>query len=502
VDYSWLEVIKKSLDSLDRLASRLRAASAGEPINDSELRMVVGEIEENTSRVSRLLLFEKNRGVFPKYHITPHELGLLTPKIDDNTRKSLLRGNRKVFDSIADRLSEATKLWRERIIRPAEMETPVLKQVDKKQFQKYEPIPDCRALLLLGAGASRPLQLPTMADFWQVIQANCSSNEEQYAMSMLLDAAKDETTHLPPDLEKTLMMLDRYEAYFNIFWEDPYFGVPDSMKYRLPLPYQPLFPWCRERPLEQFMRRCGQSSIGISRIRNMVTRIMDAFYTKQLDKAEVIGLYAPLFSLRNERFRDNSTIIFTTNYDTAIEQYCRYEGIKLIDGFQKTGPSLVWNPAEYYQKLAPGQKAIMLFKLHGSLTWRKIGNEIFEFGMSANSMPGEKALIYPTETKEYPYEEPFKTAYKFLDRFLKTAAVAIVIGYSFRDRGIAYIIDEAQSINPNVKFIIVCGENPGDDTRKRFPYGSGVIELYFEPGENPKYLARLNELISEILKAS
>ena len=250
------------------------------------------------------------------------------------------------------------------------------------------------------------------------------------------------------------------------------------------------------------MRRCGQSSIGISRIKDMVTKIMDAFYTKQLDKAEVVGLYAPLFSLLNDRFRDNCTIIFTTNYDTAIEQYCKYEGIKLVDGFQKTGPSLAWNPAEYYQKLDPREKAIMLFKLHGSLTWRKIGNEIIEFGMSTKSIPGDMALIYPTETKEYPYQEPFKTAYKFLDRFLSTAEVAIVIGYSFRDRGITYITDEAQSINPNLKFIIVCGENPGDDTRKRFPYGSRVIELNFEPGENPEYLARLNELISEILRAS
>jgi len=112
------------------------------------------------------------------------------------------------------------------------------------------------------------------------------------------------------------------------------------------------------------------------------------------------------------------------------------------------------------------------------------------------------SLIYPTEMKEYPFEEPFKTAYKFLDRFLRTAEVAIVIGYSFRDRGITYIIDEAQSINPSLKFIVVCGENLEDDTRKRFPYGSRVIELYFESGENPEYLAQLNELINEILKAS
>jgi len=498
VEYLWLEVIKKSLDSLDRLASRLKGANSGEIIRDSDLRMIVGEIEENTSRVSRLLSLEKNRGILSKYHITSRELYLLTQDIDDNTRKSLLRGNREVFNSVADRLSEATKLWRERIVQPTELETPILEQVDENQFQRYEPIPDTRALLLLGAGASRPLQLPTMADFWQVIEADCESNEERYAMSMLLNAAQDETTHVPPDLERLLMMLDRYETYFSILWEDRYFGVTDSMKYRIRPLYQPLFPWSREHPLEQFMRRCSQSSIGISRVRDTVTRIMDKSYTKQLDKAEVISLYAPLFSLLSDHFKDSRAIIFTTNYDTAIEQYCRYDGTELIDGFQRMGSNLVWNPAIYYEKPKPGQKVITLFKLHGSLTWRKIGNEIIEFGMSARSMPGDTAVIYPTEAKEYPYEEPFKTAYKFLDRFLKAAEVVIVIGYSFRDRGIAYIIDEAQSINPSLKFIIVCGENPEDDTRRRFPYGSQVIQHNFESGDNPEYLVQLNELISDV----
>ena len=74
MDYSWLEVIKKSLDSLDRLASVLKAESVRVTLSDSELRKVVGEIEENTSRLSRLLTFEKNREVISKYHITPHEL--------------------------------------------------------------------------------------------------------------------------------------------------------------------------------------------------------------------------------------------------------------------------------------------------------------------------------------------------------------------------------------------------------------------------------------------
>lgn len=105
VDYSWLEVIKKSLDSLDRLASRLRAASPGETRNDSELRMIIAELEENASNVSRLLSFDNTRKVFSKYHITPHELYVLAASIDDDTQKSLLRGNTATLNLIADRLS-------------------------------------------------------------------------------------------------------------------------------------------------------------------------------------------------------------------------------------------------------------------------------------------------------------------------------------------------------------------------------------------------------------
>jgi hypothetical protein len=82
-----------------------------------------------------------------------------------------------------------------------------------------------------------------------------------------------------------------------------------------------------------------------------------------------------------------------------------------------------------------------------------------------------------------------------LDHFLKATEVVIVIGYSFRDRGITYIIDEAQSINPNLKFIIICGEKTEDDTRQRFPYGSQVIEHDFKSRDNAEYLTRLAELI-------
>lgn len=496
MDRSSLAVVKKSPDSFDSLASKLKGLSKGQSISDSQLRMIVAEIEETTSRVSRILSFEKNREVLSKYHITPHELYVLIPRIDDDTRKSLLQRSGKAFDSVSERLLKSSQLWRKRIILPIDKEMSEPKKTVDVQFQRKDSTPSCRVLLLLGAGASSPLHLPTMTDFWQLMEVNCKSDEERFTIDMLLNAAKDETTHLPPDLEKILMMLDRYKTYFTVLWEDLYFGLQDSMKYRL-TPLRPILLEKRGNQLEHFIRRCSWSSNGIYRISRTITRIMESFYARPLDKDDVVSLYKPLLSALEDHLKDNNTTIFTTNYDTAIEQYCAHQKLSLIDGFQKIGASLMWHPAEYSRKLNPDEKSITLFKLHGSFTWRKIGNEIIEFGISTQGIPGDMALIYPTETKEYPYEEPFKTAYKSFDRLLRTAEIAIIIGYSFRDRGITYIIDEAKSENPNLMFIIISGDKLDDDTRNRFPPESQILELNFSPGENAEYLTRLKELLQQ-----
>ena len=79
----------------------------------------------------------------------------------------------------------------------------------------------------------------------------------------------------------------------------------------------------------------------------------------------------------------------------------------------------------------PAMKNLLLFKSHGSLLWRREGDTISDYGLSLERGPGTFAVIYPTQAKEYPYEEPFKTAYRYLEDYLKYAKVAIAIGYSF-----------------------------------------------------------------------
>ena len=66
--------------------------------------------------------------------------------------------------------------------------------------------------------------------------------------------------------------------------------------------------------------------------------------------------------------------VFTTNYDSIIEGYCRDNGGKrynVIDGFEYD-PSVSfkkWNESVFDKERIPD--SIYLFKLHGSLNWKQ-----------------------------------------------------------------------------------------------------------------------------------
>jgi hypothetical protein len=94
MDYSWIAVVKKSLGSINVLAQKLHDASTGESLSGSELGKVISDIEENTSRVSRLLSLERDyeiKEILPTFHISPEDLYVLTPDIDNEVRKAQRR---------------------------------------------------------------------------------------------------------------------------------------------------------------------------------------------------------------------------------------------------------------------------------------------------------------------------------------------------------------------------------------------------------------------------
>jgi hypothetical protein len=163
--------------------------------------------------------------------------------------------------------------------------------------------------------------------------------------------------------------------------------------------------------------------------------------------------------------------IFTLNYDTLIEQATDAEGAVLVDGFIGT-LRRVFRPESYdLDFYFPAQttegrvhrfdRALHLYKLHGSLTWHKT-DQGWEnpYGLYATFFnqehPEDDVLIYPSHLKygqalDLPYSELFR---RFGNAIAQPQSVLFTIGYGFGDEHVNALIRQALAI-PSFTLIIV-----------------------------------------------
>jgi SIR2-like domain len=80
-------------------------------------------------------------------------------------------------------------------------------------------------------------------------------------------------------------------------------------------------------------------------------------------------LKKPLDLIRDVRY---PAVVFTTNYDPAVEKYCVNNQLRLVDGFvhDEQTQEYVWsrNAFDNFGGTSP-ENSLVLFKLHGSTNW-------------------------------------------------------------------------------------------------------------------------------------
>ena len=169
----------------------------------------------------------------------------------------------------------------------------------------------------------------------------------------------------------------------------------------------------------------------------------------------VMKVYKPFFDLVFSQIDPNRYClpIFTTNYDTAVEEFCYLnQDYALVDGFMPDGRDYVWDGATFHSfHLVPQKKNIVLFKLHGSVNWIyvKAKREIFRtqpFHQQADTSKYSNILIYPA-THKVATSEPYFTAYDYYGRCCERSQSPLTIGYSFRDYDALARLRSAQSFN-------------------------------------------------------
>ena len=147
--------------------------------------------------------------------------------------------------------------------------------------------------------------------------------------------------------------------------------------------------------------------------------------------------------------------IFSVNYDTCIEQFCKEYGLRYTDGFE-----LYWYPELFDDR----DYDVKLYKIHGSVMWYLTdrGSHVKIPIASGEKdeiklITGETAktlMVYPMGGK-WEYAEPLLELIRRLHVGLEKAEACIVIGYSFRDDYIRRIFFEAARTNKNLTIFLI-----------------------------------------------
>ena len=156
--------------------------------------------------------------------------------------------------------------------------------------------------------------------------------------------------------------------------------------------------------------------------------------------------------------------IFTVNYDILIESALEAERVPLFDGFVGSYQPFFLPDSLRHVEFAPGVKWTRLWKMHGSVTWRKVpidGRERLVRGEPDQS--GE--MILPSfqkydESRQQPYAAFADRLARFLDH---DGALLVVCGFGFGDEHINNVIFEALESRPRTHvYALQFGEQSED----------------------------------------
>ena len=163
--------------------------------------------------------------------------------------------------------------------------------------------------------------------------------------------------------------------------------------------------------------------------------------------------------------RDNPIEIFTVNYDILIELALESELVPVFDGFVGSHRPFFYPESLRHSELAPGVKWTRLWKMHGSVTWRRTTvngrNRVIR---GEPNVSGE--MIFPSFRKyDESRQQPYVAFMDRLSRFLELDdALLIVAGFSFGDEHINNMIFGALENHQRTHVYALQYDEPGDGT--------------------------------------
>ena len=204
--------------------------------------------------------------------------------------------------------------------------------------------------------------------------------------------------------------------------------------------------------------------------------------------------------------------IFTVNYDVLFEYGMELERIPVFDGFVGSYRPFFHPDSLRREESAPGASWTRLWKMHGSVTWRRI-KEDGRYRVVRGKISHKGEMIYPSFQKyDESRQQPYTAFAERLSRFLEQDdALLVVSGFSFGDQHINDLIFGALENRPRTHVYALQFDEPSDegDLAKWAIQRPNMIVLGPETGiiggrraawaseDNPDFMSTVYELKEE-----
>ena len=314
-------------------------------------------------------------------------------------------------------------------------------------------------VLLTGAGAARPLDMPTMVEFREEFPKCLAQPEKALWGKMEELAAKYFEEQLGRiNIEHMLTYIDECEES-SCAARSLWYGT-----------YGPVHGDATIEQLHEFRQKLWSIRMAA------LDRLCDIYGSP--DPSKVAECYTPLFEMLKNTGGQTVTNVFTTNYDLTFELLAlrKPAEFEVVDGFVKCPSGDEVYKAQYVPKYEAGH-SIVLWKLHGSTSWKgQIAKLQFRKTTPGQYMQGEDRtiIVYPSMRKGASqdfYVSPFSQAYGGLTSMLcavNQCKVLLVIGYRFGDKEIVEVLERGLKSNTEAEIIVVDPQATTWDVKKAF----------------------------------
>ena len=338
-----------------------------------------------------------------------------------------------------------------------------------------------RISLFLGAGASIPFGMPTTKEFKSKLSKEVSDDNNKKNILNLLLGVKDHE-----DIEHTLRAIDDIEN-LGKYGKDFLLHLSNYTSENT----------ARFFPIIKELQACKK---------NIIEKVYSYYSFKDEQIQNIQKQYDSIFNILNSQ----KIHVFTTNYDQIIEEYVRKkEGLTPNDGFKHDDSTSrnIFN-SDNFDKGLDDKKIINIYKLHGSLNWKKMVNDIIRQDREElNHNESENLLIAPTlDPKNGLDDEPFSSLNRRFEDHCKNTDIFMIIGYAFRDSHVNKIF---KKFIDDGKKIIVISPSVTDDLRvvgfpqnnsQKIPVDDDMMQVIEKNVSMKKQLDQANKRLDQAWK--